>query len=538
MNINISLILIAVVIICCIFLNKLTSKTALPMLVVFIALGMLFGSEGVFKISFDNYHFAEDICSTALIFIIFYGGFGVKWREAKTVAAISVILSSVGVIITAFLTGMFCYFIMKMNFLESLLIGAVLSSTDATSVFSILRSKKLDLKYRTASVLELESGSNDPWAYMMTVIILSIMRGNVTTGGVFSIIFSQIIFGLGIGILISVLSVIVLKNIRFDTNGFNTLFVLATAILSYAVPTFIGGNGYISAYIVGIVLGNTSIKNKPELVNFFDGITGFSQILIFFLLGLLATPTLMVPTIIPALIILVFITLIARPVAVFLSMMPFKFPFHGQLLVAFSGLRGATSIVFAILAVVDEAYTNSNLFHIVFSIVLISIVVQGSLIPLVSRKLHMIDENENVLKTFNDYRDETEIQFIKLNIKRHSSWAGMKIQDITLPTGLLAVMIIRNDEKIIPKGSTVIMPNDVMILGAEGFYDNTNLDLTEYTIFRKHKWKNKKISEIKIPNNGLVILIKRQNNILIPNGKSTIKEDDVLVVMSDHKIKV
>lgn len=531
----IGLIIASIVIICCIFFNKISDKIGLPMLFVFILLGMLFGSEGIFKIPFDNYNFAEDICSAALIFIIFYGGFGTKWSEAKKVAAKSLLLSSVGVIVTALVTGLFCHYVVGFDLLEGMLVGAVISSTDAASVFSVLRSKKLNLKHRTASVLELESGSNDPWAYMLTVIILSLMRGDVTAAGFSYMLFSQLVYGLAFGVVIAVASLFILKRMSFETAGFDTIFVLAVAILSYALPTLFGGNGYLSAYIVGIVLGNSSISNKVNLVHFFDGITGVSQILIFFLLGLLATPSQMLPIIVPAALILLFLTFIARPLAVVLTMIPFKSPWRQQVLIVFSGLRGATSIVFAIMAVVDEAYTKSDLFHIVFCIVLISIGVQGTLLPVVAKRLDMIDDNENVMKTFNDYSDETEVQFIRLSIDEDSSWAGKELWEITLPSGLLVVMILRNGHRVVPDGKTRILPEDILVLSAEGFYDDSHFILRELKIDNEHKWCGKLLSEITMPGDGLIVMIKRDGKTVIPNGQIMIEENDVLVINSHRK---
>ncbi|WP_377077437.1 cation:proton antiporter, partial [Ruminococcus bicirculans (ex Wegman et al. 2014)] len=197
------LILSSVIVLCCVFFNKISDKFGLPALLAFILLGMLFGSDGLFKIEFDNYKFAEEICSVGLVFIIFYGGFGTKWSEAKKVAGKSLILASAGVLLTAFATGAFCKLVLGFEWLESLLIGAVISSTDAASVFSVLRSKKLNLRYGTASILELESGSNDPWAYMLTVIILSVMKGGATAGGFVVSLLAQVFFGVGFGALIS-----------------------------------------------------------------------------------------------------------------------------------------------------------------------------------------------------------------------------------------------------------------------------------------------------------------------------------------------
>ena len=374
------ILLVAAVILLCLSLNKMSNKLGIPMLLAYILLGMMFGTDGILKIPFDNFTIAEQICTVSLIFIMFYGGFGTNWKQAKPVAGKAVLLSTVGVILTAVTTGAFCHFILRMDFWESMLIGSVISSTDAASVFSILRSKRLNLKNNTASMLEVESGSNDPCSYMLTVIILTIMSGELSGSSLVVMIFSQIIFGILVGVVVALAAAFILKKVNFATDGFDTIFVFSMALVSYAGASMINGNGYLAAYIAGIILGNTPLHHKKSLVHFFDGITGLMQMLIFFLLGLLAYPS-QLPKILPiALAIAVFLTFVARPVSVFAILMPFRCPVKQQLLVSWAGLRGAASIVFAIMATVSPAYTKNDLFHIVIFIVLFSISIQGCLL--------------------------------------------------------------------------------------------------------------------------------------------------------------
>lgn len=407
------ILLVAAVILLCLSLNKMSNKLGIPMLLAYILLGMMFGTDGILKIPFDNFTIAEQICTVSLIFIMFYGGFGTNWKQAKPVAGKAVLLSTVGVILTAVTTGAFCHFILKMDFWESMLIGSVISSTDAASVFSILRSRRLNLKNNTASMLEVESGSNDPCSYMLTVIILTIMSGELSGFSLVVMIFSQITFGILVGVVVALAAAFILKKVNFATDGFDTIFVFSMALVSYAGASMINGNGYLAAYIAGIILGNTPLHHKKSLVHFFDGITGLMQMLIFFLLGLLAYPS-QLPKILPiALAIAVFLTFVARPVSVFAILMPFRCPVKQQLLVSWAGLRGAASIVFAIMATVSPAYTKNDLFHIVIFIVLFSISIQGTLLGLVAKKLDMIDENGNVMKTFSDYSDEMPVEFVK-----------------------------------------------------------------------------------------------------------------------------
>ena len=254
------------------------------MLLLFILMGMLFGSEGIFKIPFDNFAFAEKLCTIGLIYIIFYGGFGTRWQTARAVAPKAALLSSAGTILTAIITGTFCYFFLGFDLLEGMLMGAVLGSTDAASVFSVLRLRNLALKNNTDSLLEVESGSNDPFAYMLTLILLSAIHSGVSLSirEILLLAAGQVFIGLLSGILIALAVRWFFSIFRFEVNGFDAVFIFAAALLAYALPSALGGNGYLSTYLVGIILGNSSIENKKGLVNFFDGITGLMQMLIFF----------------------------------------------------------------------------------------------------------------------------------------------------------------------------------------------------------------------------------------------------------------
>ena len=509
------LLITAVVIFACVFLSKVSSRLGIPMLLAFILLGMLFGSDGILKIPFDNYAFAEQICTVALIFIMFYGGFGTNWQQAKSVAVKAGLLSTAGVVITAALTGVFCHYALHIAWVESMLIGALIGSTDAASVFSVLRSKRLSLRYNTASLLEVESGSNDPCAYMLTVTFIAIAQGSASGGQIGLLIVKQMLFGILFGGLIAAAAVLLLKKIKFSIAGFDMVFVVGIAVIGYALPAVFGGNGFLSVYIVGIVLGNTEIRNKRNLVNFFDGLTGLMQMLIFFLLGLLAFPSRLPQVVLPALLIAVFLTFVARPVAVALVLTPFKGKISQQLLVSWAGLRGAASIVFAIMAEM-AVETENDVFHIVFMIVLFSILLQGSLLPLVAKKLDMIDEKGDVMKTFNDYSDEVPVQFIQLSIPKSHHWCGKTLKELTLPPETLVVLLKRNGENIIPNGDTRLLENDVLVLSATSPDHVEGVSLVEIYVDENSKYNGKLLSEIPKKENTLVIMIQRGEQVIIP----------------------
>lgn len=529
MNLTIALLLGAVVIIVCVIFNKISSRLGIPMLLAFILLGMFFGSDGIVKIPFDDYNFAQQICSVALIFIMFYGGFGTNMHEAKPVLLKAILLSSFGTAMTALLVGLFCHFVLGIALLESLLIGSVISSTDAASVFSVLRSKNLGLKHNTASLLEVESGSNDPFSYMLTVIVLSLMGGDMTGAEAGYMLFAQIVYGGIFGVGIAFLTLLFLKKFKFASSGFDAVFFVAVAIISYAAPAFFGGNGYLSAYITGIILGNSRLDYKASLVHFFDGATSLMQMLLFFLLGLLSFPSKLPTVALTALIIALFLTFVARPVTVFAILAPFKSSIRQMTLVAWSGLRGAASIVFAIMIVLDPMVMENDIFHMVFFIVLFSILVQGTLIPFFAKVLKMTDKNANVMKTFTDYTDEVPVQFIQFDILPSHPWAGKSIKELTLPPEALFVLLIRDGKKIVPNGGTVLHANDVAVLSGKKVEHAHGVLLYEKVIQRDDEWVNKTIAEIP-SGDKLIIMIRRKKSVIIPAGSTTLKENDVLVI--------
>ncbi|WP_167956822.1 potassium/proton antiporter [Anaerosporobacter faecicola] len=526
--------IVALIILICVVLNKISSRLGIPTLLAFILLGMLLGTDGVFKIPFDDFHMAEQICSVALIFIMFYGGFGTKWSEARPVAGKAVLLSSLGVILTAFITGFFCYFILHIPFWESMLLGSVISSTDAASVFSILRSKRLNLRDHTASLLEVESGSNDPCSYMLTVIMLAVMNEKADGGEIILMIVAQIVLGVVFGAVVAYCAYLFLKHFHFATEGFDMIFVVSVALIAYALPSMLGGNGYLSTYLVGVILGNRPFHNKKALVHFFDGLTGLMQILVFFLLGLLAFPSQIPQVVLPAIAIALFLTIVARPISVALLLIPFHSSWKQQVIVSWAGLRGAASIVFAVMATINSANTSKDIFHIVFCIVLFSILIQGSLIPYVARKLDMIDNSDDVMKTFTDYADEVPIQYIQLQVKNGHPWINKKIQELSLPPDTLIVMLKRGGKNIIPRGQIILKDEDRIILTAAAPVDLDGISLMERKITKGDEWIGKLISEIGKEEKKLIIMIQRQERIIIPNGRTMIQEKDILVINGEE----
>ena len=529
---NTFLLFVALIILICVFLNNASFKVGMPVLLAFILFGLVLGNHGLLKLEILNFGMAEKISTAALIFIMFYGGFGTRWDSAKPVVTESVLLATVGVIFTALLTGVFCHYAFQWDWVESLLIGSVVSSTDAASVFSILRSRKLGLKNGMASLLEMESGSNDPCSYMMTIIMLSVVNGGITAGHVVWMLFAQLGIGALLGCLIAQLAVHVLNRIRFATSGFDSLFLMGVAVFAYALPSLLGGNGYLSVYIVGIIIGNHELHDKKEMVHYFDGFTGLMQVLIFFMLGLLAHPADLGRSILPAVVIFLALLILVRPVTLAVLLLPFgrKYGLRQIALLSLCGLRGAASIVFAIVAISGAGVLQLDIFNIVFCIVLLSIGLQGSLIPFAAEKLGLIDKDSNVMMTFTDFKDETDLQFSEFVIPSGHHWISKQIMDLDIPKEVLFCMIRREDgKKVVPNGHTLILEGDRIIICTKAAKSVSECIVKQETIPVGSEYVGQELRHYPVEK-AQVLLVRRGEETLIPHGATVLRANDVLFI--------
>ena len=525
---EVALIIIAVILFTCVFLNNLSERVGVPVLLMFILFGILVGTSAPEAIN-DYGELIGDICSISLVFVMFYGGFGTRWSSVRPVIGESALLASAGVVVTAASVALFCHYALGWQWAESLLMGSVISSTDAASVFSILRTKSLGLKRNTSPILEVESGSNDPCSYMLTAICLSLLGGELSAGGILLMLLMQIAFGIIFGLVIAKIAQLILKGRSLNNQGVKMLFIFAVALTSYALPTLFGGNGYLSTYIVGIILGNTEFSERRPLVSFFDGITCLMEILIFFLLGFMSVPERLAEAFIPALIIFFFLTLVARPFAVFSVLLPFrKYPLNQMSLISFVGLRGAASIVFAIMTLNNALNLSNDIFSIVFVIVLLSISLQGSLIPFASRRLKMVELSGGDDSTFSTLQETEEISFGRIRIDAFSPWADCRISQLNIPQELLIVSIFRDGESIVPNGNTLLRRDDELIIGIRGYENSTNAIIKSRIIRPGSRWVGSTIREFAAEKSYLVIMIKRNGESIIPNGNTVICGNDQL----------
>lgn len=526
--------IIGIIFILALFAIRFSNKHGIPALLLFIALGMTFGAVGF---EFEDYEFADGFATIALMVIMFYGGFGTSWKMAKPVAKEAIVLSSLGVVVTAFFTGLFCHYVLGFELLEGMLIGSIVGSTDFASVSNILRSKNLNLKYNTASLLELESGSNDPTAYTMTMVFLSIIIGSKMSIPI--LILSQVIFGIVMGFLFAFVIGYLIRNLKLGADGLYAVFMASVMLITYAITNLVGGNGFLALYILGIYLGNMEFRAKREIVFFYDGFTEIMQIGLFFILGLLSNFTRFISAFPISLAIMVFMTVIARPITVYGIMFPFRLKGNQLNIISLAGIRGAAAIAFAIMAVNSNAVISVDIYHIVFGICVLSSLVQGSLMPPASKKWDMLDPSDTVLQTFNYYQNRAEIGFLETRIHPGSSLIGSKVKDLNLTFDFIVAKIQRDGKTIVPRGHITIEENDLIILGGELHFDESGQDLIEFTIPSGHKWRNQYIKDLKLPSDRLIVMVQRKgSHIIVPIGDTLLLEGDkVIMIKVEHELQ-
>lgn len=521
------LLIVSIILFLAIFAIKFSNRSGVPSLLLFIVLGILFNQFGY---GMDNFVFADKFATVSLMIIMFQGGFSTNWNMSKPVAAPAIMLSSLGVVVTAILTGFFCHYLLGWDLLPGMLVGSIVSSTDYASVSNILRSKNLNLKYHTASLLELESGSNDPFAYTMTMVFLSIMLGKSTN--IFLLIVLQVAVGLAMGFALAYLFYWLITKNNLVQDGLLVLYIVATSILVYALTSVLHGNGFLAVYIYGIFLGNKSFKGKKEAVFFYDGFGDLIQIWLFFMLGLLSDLKLFIEFLPMAAAIMFFMFLVARPLAVYLLTIPFKLQNNQKLIISFAGLRGAAAIAFAIIATNTGVQIGSDIYNTVFGICVLSSAIQGFLMPPATRKLKMLDPSDTVLRTFNDYQDKSDLGFLRVEIDDKSRWIGAQVKELNLTFNIIIAKIMRDGKAIVPRGETIIHEGDVIVLAGEEYFDPTGHDLVEFTVCSEHAFVGKQLRDLNISDNHLIVMIRRKTGeLVVPQGDTQILEGDTLVSM-------
>lgn len=525
------LLFISVILILALFAINLSGKSGIPSLLLFLMLGIICNFLGI---KFSNFDFADGFATFALIVIMFYGGFGTSWKMGKSVVKEAAVLASFGVFSTSLITGGFIYLVFKIPFYESMLIGSIVGSTDFASVSNILKSKNLNLKYNTASLLEIESGSNDPSAYTMTMVFLSIVMGKKVSIPIMMML--QLGLGLLFGFLLAIIVSKLLEKINFKKDGIFIIFILSMMIFTYSVTDIFSGNGYLAVYIFGIIIGNQHFIGKRDVIFFYDGFSELMNIGLFFLLGLLANPENIIRALPMSFIIMLFMSFISRPVTVFGLMLPFKLDKNQLLVISWAGLRGAAAIAFAIM-VVNSGFTFSvDIYHIVFGICLISSFIQASLMAPLCVKLNMLDPSDTVLNTFNFYSDKSAINFLKTTIKDDSHLVNTKVKELNLEFDFIVAKIERDGVTIVPRGDVTLEKGDTIVLAGEQYFNPYGQEILEFNVNSHHEWVGKKIMDLNLSEDKLIITINRKNGFVIAEGKTIIEEGDRIFLVTDEKV--
>lgn len=450
--------------------GKTSYKLGVPTLIVFLIVGMLAGSEGIGGIYYDDSHLSQFIGVVALSFILFNGGLDTKWASVRPIIYRGGILSTLGVLLTALLLGLFVYYITDFSLLEGLLLGAIVSSTDAAAVFSILRSKSLALKDNLKPTLELESGSNDPMAYFLTVSLTGLVtNGDTSIWGLVPMFFQQMVLGGLCGYLLGKGMNKFINTISLDFEGLYPVLMIAFVLFTFSATNLIGGNGFLAVYFAGMILGNSSFIHKKSLMSFFDGQAWLWQIVLFLTLGLLVFPSHVIKVVGIGLIISLALIFIVRPIVVFICLAFFKMKNRNRFFISWVGLRGAVPIVFAMYPLTAGVERAEIIFNIVFFISVSSVLLQGTTLPIVAKwlKLTELEKAQRHSPHEIELSEEVKSVLIEVVVPEDNPMVNKPIVELSFPKSALIVLINRDNKFIVPRGDTKIEKLDKLLVMAD-----------------------------------------------------------------------
>ncbi|MDZ7678336.1 MAG: potassium/proton antiporter [Acidimicrobiales bacterium] len=451
-------------------LSKTSSRFGVPSLLLFMFLGMAAGSEGVLGIEFEDFELASRIGFIALAFILFSGGLGTDWTRIRTVLARGAALATVGVGLSAGVLGAFAALILGFDLVDGLLLGAVIASTDAAAVFSVMRSRGLGVERPLKPLLELESGSNDPAAVFLTVGIIGLINADGPgVAGLAGVFVLQMGLGILIGLVAAKGAVWVINTVRLDYDGIYPVMTVAFVLLVFEGTTWLGGSGFLAAYVAGLTFGNSDVLHKRSLTHFHDAIAWLMQIAMFVVLGLLVFPSDLGPVVLQALAVALVLMFVARPLAVVITLLPFRVPWRHVGFVSWVGLRGATPIILATLPVVEEIEGAETIFNVVFFVVLSSVLIQGSSIPLVARWLGVASDEDEPRGYWIEaaLAGDSGHDLHEMVVPPGSAADGVAIVGLHLPADSLIVLIQRGGDVVVPEGRTEINGGDRLLVMAD-----------------------------------------------------------------------
>jgi len=450
--------------------SKVSDRFGVPALLVFLILGMLAGSDGPGGIYFDDPALAQFIGVIALILILFSGGLGTKWDRVRPVVKEGLLLSTLGVSITALAVGLFASLLLGLSLVEGLLFGSILSSTDAAAVFSVLRSRGVSLKGRLKPLLELESGSNDPMAVFLTVGLIRLLANpDASPASLIGLFVLQMLVGAVLGYGMGKVMQFLVNRLRLGYEGLYPVLTLSLAVLTYGLTDSIGGSGFLAVYLAGIVLGHHDVIHKKSLLRFHDGLAWLMQIAMFLTLGLLVFPSRLVPIMGVGLLIAACLIFIARPVSVFVGLLPSALSWRDKTFVSWVGLRGAVPIILATYPLLARLPQADLIFNVVFFAVLTSVLLQGTSIPVIARLLK-VDAPAPARRVYPI--EYTPMGGLKSELKElpvppNSKIAGKAIVELELPADFLVLLVARGGDFLVPSGGTVLHSGDTLLVLSE-----------------------------------------------------------------------
>ena len=446
---------------------KLSDNLGVPVLLLFMTVGMLAGSEGPGGIYFDDARLASSVGVIALLFILFGGGLDTNWLSVRPVARKALSLSTVGVLVTALSVGVFMHLVLDFSLLSGMLLGAVISSTDAAAVFSVLQSKQVSLRGNLKPLLELESGSNDPMAVFLTIGLIELIVSPETTLVRLVLLFClQMGIGALLGLALGKAMVYLLNKVRFSYEGFYPVFALACTGFIFALTTVLQGSGFLAVYLAGIVVGNSEFVQKKSLFRFFDGLAWLGQIGMFLTLGLLVFPSQLVPVIGIGLAVSAFLMFVARPLGVFLSLTFTRMTIKEKTFISWVGLRGAVPIILATFPLTAQLPDAVLMFNMVFFIVLTSALFQGWSIPLFAKLLDVTGPQESKRQFPLEFAAPigSDTELMDFIVPYNAEVVGKSVVEIGMPPGCLVVLLSRGDQYIVPSGGTTLEGGDTLLI--------------------------------------------------------------------------
>lgn len=447
--------------------SKLSIRYGIPSLLFFLGIGMAIGSDGLNWIYFDDYQMAQSLGIVALAYILFSGGLDTNWKKIRPVLKPALSLATFGVLISAVVIGGFSVWLLNFTLIEGVLLGAIISSTDAAAVFSVLKSNGMAFKYRLKELIELESGTNDPMAIFLAIGLISIIGNDEADWLNFFLLFvTQMSFGLLSGFLFGRLFTWVVNKIDLVYDGLYPVLVIGLVTFVYAITDMINGSGFLAVYIAGVVMSSSGFVHQRSLTNFFDGVGWLMQIVMFLMLGLLVFPSQVLPVAGVSLLIAIALIFVARPLSVFISLMFSQYNRRAKVMVSWIGLRGAVPIILATFPLSAGLENADLIFSIVFFVVLTSVLLQGTTIPLVAKWLHVNSPFFKQTRYPIQFEPDVDTKSALKEIVVDESYqiVGKKIVDLHLPDNLLIVLINREGKFIVPKGTTIIQSEDKLLL--------------------------------------------------------------------------